>query len=58
MKLGDKVKQVTTFLGIPQCDGCKRRQQWLNDLSALGKKKEEVDHGNERPSGESPGVGD
>lgn len=29
--LGDRVKQLTDALGIPQCGGCARRQQWLND---------------------------
>lgn len=33
MKAGDAVKAVTDKLGIKQCDECKKRQQWLNDLS-------------------------
>lgn len=57
MKLGDRVKSVTNLLGIPQCGGCKTRQAWLNELGAKFDKKEEVDHGNEGPGGQSPGVG-
>ncbi len=28
--LGDAVKRVTDALHIPQCGGCKKRQEWLN----------------------------
>ena len=28
--LGDVVKRVTDALHIPQCGGCKKRQEWLN----------------------------
>ena len=31
--LGDSVKKVTSALGIPQCDGCKKRQRGLNKLT-------------------------
>jgi hypothetical protein len=39
---------VTENLGIPQCEECKRRQQWLNDLgkslsNAFSGKKESDD---------------
>jgi hypothetical protein len=34
MKLGDGVKRVTDALGIPQCGGCAKRQEWLNELGA------------------------
>ena len=30
MKLGDAVKKITDAAGIPQCGGCKRRQEALN----------------------------
>jgi hypothetical protein len=30
--LGDVVKNITETLGIEQCDGCKKRQQQLNNL--------------------------
>ena len=33
MKLGDAVKSVTETLGIPQCEECKKRQEYLNSLS-------------------------
>ena len=32
MKLGDSVKKVTDFLGIPQCEPCKERQRKLNEI--------------------------
>lgn len=28
--IGDRVKQLTDALGIPQCGGCEKRQEWLN----------------------------
>jgi hypothetical protein len=28
--LGDRVAAVTKALGIPECDGCKKRREWLN----------------------------
>lgn len=38
MRLGDAVKRATDAMGIPQCEECKRRQQWLNSLGAsIGK---------------------
>lgn len=48
MRLGDGVKAITEAVGIPQCDACKQRQEWLNGLgerlaSLLGGRKEE-DH--------------
>lgn len=27
---GDTIKKATDFLGIPQCGGCKKRQEMLN----------------------------
>jgi len=30
--LGDTIKKVTDALKIPQCGGCKRRQQALNKM--------------------------
>ena len=30
--LGDSIKKVTDTLKIPQCGGCKRRQQTLNKM--------------------------
>ena len=32
MKLGDAVKKITDAAGIPQCGGCKKRQEQLNEL--------------------------
>lgn len=34
--LGDVVKRVTDFLGIPQCGGCRQRQETLNKLVPFG----------------------
>jgi hypothetical protein len=28
--LGDTIKKATDFFGIPQCGGCKKRQEMLN----------------------------
>jgi hypothetical protein len=28
--IGDRIKQLTDALGIPQCGGCEKRQEWLN----------------------------
>jgi len=28
--IGDAIKKATDFLGIPQCGGCKKRQEMLN----------------------------
>jgi hypothetical protein len=28
---GDRIKQLTDALGIPQCGGCAKRQEWLNN---------------------------
>ena len=30
--LGDTIKKITEFLGIPQCEECKQRQQLFNEL--------------------------
>lgn len=30
--LGDSIKKITEFLGIPQCEDCKKRQEFLNEL--------------------------
>jgi hypothetical protein len=27
---GDRIKQLTDALSIPQCGGCEKRQEWLN----------------------------
>jgi hypothetical protein len=41
MKLGDMIHGVTQSLRISQCEACKRRQAWLNDLGGhLAKLKE------------------
>ncbi len=32
MKIGDKVKEFTTALGMEQCDPCKDRQRRLNEI--------------------------
>lgn len=32
--VGDRIKQLTDALGIPQCGGCKARQAWLNKAHA------------------------
>lgn len=32
VKLGDRVATLTHALGIPQCDGCKRRQAAMNRI--------------------------
>ena len=32
LKLGDKIASVTDALGIPQCGGCKKRQNYLNNM--------------------------
>ena len=37
--LGDIIKRLTDAVGVPQCEGCKQRQQWLNDKVPLGKKR-------------------
>lgn len=29
--IGDTIKKITNFLGITQCDGCKQRQEYLNN---------------------------
>jgi hypothetical protein len=31
---GDRIKQLTDALGIPQCGGCAKRQEWLNNAHA------------------------
>lgn len=36
--LGDTVKKMTDKLGIPQCQGCKDRQNWLNKFFPYKKK--------------------
>tara|TARA_Y100000114_G_scaffold130512_1_gene128343 strand:+ start:2606 stop:2815 length:210 start_codon:yes stop_codon:yes gene_type:complete len=36
--LGDSIKRVTDALKIPQCGGCKRRQEKLNRLFPYNKK--------------------
>jgi hypothetical protein len=51
MKLGDKVKSLTDLLGIPQCGGCERRQQWLNDLGKQFEKKDKGDSDGHERSG-------
>lgn len=28
---GDRIKQLTDAIGIPQCGGCAARQEWLNN---------------------------
>jgi len=28
--LGDSIEKVTKAIGIKYCDGCKKRQEWLN----------------------------
>ncbi len=28
--IGDRIKELTDALGIPQCGGCEARQKWLN----------------------------
>jgi len=30
--LGDSIKKLTNAFGIKQCDGCKKRQTWLNKI--------------------------
>jgi hypothetical protein len=35
-RLGDKVKQLTSAVGIEQCEGCKRRAEKLNEWSRRG----------------------
>lgn len=32
--IGDRIKQLTDALGIPQCGGCAKRQEWLNKAHA------------------------
>lgn len=32
--IGDRIKQLTDALGIPQCNGCASRQAWLNRAHA------------------------
>lgn len=36
---GDLIAQLTTAIGIPPCDGCKKRKEWLNKahLFIMGK---------------------
>lgn len=34
--LGDAIAKVTDALGIPKCDGCKKRQEKLNSLVPFG----------------------
>jgi hypothetical protein len=34
--LGDTIKRVTDFLHIPQCGGCKQRQELLNQIVPYG----------------------
>lgn len=34
--LGDLVAEMFTRMGIKQCGGCKKRQDWLNQLSGKG----------------------
>lgn len=36
MKLGDAVKKITDAAGIPQCGGCKQRQDELNRIGEAG----------------------
>lgn len=36
--LGDTIKKATDFLGIPQCGGCKERQEMLNKKFPYKKK--------------------
>ena len=35
--LGDIVKAVTKAIGIEDCEGCKKRKDWLNVNFAFGK---------------------
>ena len=35
--LGDVIKRVTTVMGIPACDGCRRRAETLNRLFPFGR---------------------
>lgn len=37
--LGDVIKAVTDAVGIEQCEGCKKRQDWLNVNFAFNKPK-------------------
>lgn len=37
--LGDVIKAVTDAAGIEQCEGCKKRQDWLNVNFAFNKPK-------------------
>lgn len=41
--LGDSIKKITEFLGIEQCEGCKKRQEILNDLVPYAEPKAKLE---------------
>lgn len=56
LRLGDGVKAITDALGIPQCDGCAERQQFLNDVGASWQDYLTAAEGVINPANAIPGI--